>query len=267
MTDTIVGFDVGNSTVKAGWFDNGPVRDVRTTHHQSTETIRAFVDRALAEKRFGLAIVATVNSAASDRLLKVLSERSITVLDVLTSDGRLFDLGIIGCGVKTPRTTGVDRLLATIAAQRLSPNQNVLVVTCGSAITVNLTTSDGVFRGGAILPGLGMMARSLHSDTAALPQIAVPEAQSEDQVRYDWSNLEFPGTSTVAAIRSGIFFAAVGAIERLVAEAARQLGSPPVVHITGGDGEILCRSLNCPNTFSPCLVLDGLREVASMRQS
>lgn len=267
MGETIVGFDVGNSTVKAGWFHEGRVEGVRTARHQSPDDVEEFIDLALNNRPFQTAVIATVNKPASDRLTDVLLRRNIRLRGTYESNGSLFDEKLIGCGVDTPHTTGVDRLLASIAALRKSPGQDVVVVACGSAITVNLTTSDGVFQGGAILPGLGLMGRSLHEGTAALPRITCPPSPERLRVDGEWGVPTMPGRSTMSAMRAGVYYAAVGGIERLVAEVQQSLGRPITVHMTGGDGEIICRALRFPFTFSPSLVLDGLCEVASSTSS
>lgn len=263
MPTISVGFDVGNSTIKAGWFAETGVDGIRTARHHSSATVEEFVDLALAERPFQKAFIATVNKTASERLREVLLSRSIQVLRVFESDGSLFEDGLAGCGVDTPRTTGVDRILASIAALSLTPGRDVIVVTCGSAITVNLMTQDGVFQGGAILPGLAMMARSLHEGTAALPRITCPPPP--ESVGTDLADRllpTMPGRSTISAMRAGIFFTGVGAIDRLVQE-MRAIHPRAEVFVTGGDAELLVRGLATPHHFHPCLVLEGLREVAT----
>lgn len=213
------------------------------------------------------AVVATVNKTASDRLIEVLHRRSIRICRIFESDGSLFEQGYIGCGVDTPQTTGVDRLLASIAALHKTPGQDVVVVACGSAITINLTTADGVFQGGAILPGLGLMGRSLHEGTAALPRITCPPSPERMKIEGEWGIPSLPGRSTMSAMRAGVYFAAVGGIERLITEVQLAVEGPLTVHVTGGDGDILSRAFRFPFFSSPCLVLDGLCEVASSRST
>ncbi|MBY0585885.1 type III pantothenate kinase [bacterium] len=260
-----VGFDVGNSTIKAGWFGKGSVDGVRVARHHSSETVEEFVDLALSERPFRRAFIATVNKTASDRLREVLLSRSIDVGRVYESDGSLFEEGLVGCGVDTPRTTGVDRILASLAALCQSPGQDVIVVTCGSAITVNLMTRDGAFQGGAILPGLGLMARSLHEGTAALPRITCPpppESQGVDGT--DRFLPTVPGRSTISAMRLGIYYAGVGAIDRLIHELLI-IHPKAEVFLTGGDADLLSRGLKASHQNQPALVLEGLREIAFAR--
>ena len=45
------------------------------------------------------------------------------------------------------------------------------MVDAGTAVTVDVVTSDGVFRGGAILPGIQTAAAALANATDALPLV------------------------------------------------------------------------------------------------
>lgn len=264
MADLIAGFDVGNSSVKFGRLRAGAVEGVRGARHQSSETIEEFVDAALSDRRFQEAVVATVNRPISDRLRRALESRGIRVRRVYQSDGALFDENRIGCDVDAPKSTGVDRVLACIAALRRHPGRDVVVATCGTAVTVNLATADGVFRGGAILPGLELMARSLHEGTAALPMVACP-APPELRPAGEGPFPAVPARSTISAMRAGILYAAVGAVDRLVAE-IRKDRPDAVALITGGDAELLRTALACRPLFSPDLVLEGLACVAGERE-
>ena len=76
------------------------------------------------------------------------------------------------CGVKNgyrnPAQLGSDRWAAMIGARALVDGRPVLVVVCGTATTIDFVNAAGLFSGGVILPGVGLMIRSLHEGTAAL---------------------------------------------------------------------------------------------------
>jgi pantothenate kinase type III len=102
MVEGIVGFDVGNSTVKSGWLGPQGVSGLRTARHDSAEAIETFLDLIVRERPNGEAFIATVNKPASDRLQTALEQRSIRVPHVFKSDGSLFDAGYLASGVDTP---------------------------------------------------------------------------------------------------------------------------------------------------------------------
>ena len=107
----------------------------------------------------------------------------------------------------TRQQLGSDRWAALIGARHLLGARPAMVVVCGTATTIDFLTGDGVFKGGVIMPGVGLMLRSLHEGTAALPD------QGGDFFAYP--------TQTVDAIASGCQHAQAGAIERLFAHEQR----------------------------------------------
>jgi len=126
-----------------------------------------------------------------------------------------------------PRAIGADRLCAAVAAyDRLGTA--CVVADFGTAITVDCVSAEGVFLGGAILPGLCMSADGLHDKTAQLPRVQMQAA-----------NWVF-GKDTSQAIIGGILAAARGALRELAEAYATELGQWPTVIVTGGDAELVC---------------------------
>jgi type III pantothenate kinase len=152
--------------------------------------------------------------------------------------------------VEAPERVGMDRLAAAVAANRLrQATRPAVVVDAGTAITVNLITSDGVFRGGVILPGFRLTTKALAEGTDLLPLIT-----------SDW-NADPPtvvGRTTESAIRSGLFWGTVGAVRELVGRMASDLSAPPQVFVTGGDAKRLASFMAPDARFVPDLVLIGI---------
>jgi len=147
-----------------------------------------------------------------------------------------------------PESIGVDRLCAAVAAyDRLG--QACVVADFGTAITIDCVGADGVFLGGAILPGLGMSADSLHDHTAQLPRV--------EPARPGWVF----GRSTREAIVGGIIAAARGALRELAEAYATELGRWPLVILTGGDAALVCEhpgDSELVQAVVPDLVLRGV---------
>ncbi len=141
--------------------------------------------------------------------------------------------------VDAPETVGIDRLLTAWAARHLfSDRQPLVVIDSGTATTINLTTSDGTFRGGAILPGLRLSAYALHDYTARLPKVDA-DSLSISPEKVD---APLPGRNTIDAMKSGLFWGQLGAIQeishRLRLAAAQDYNDPGQVLqvLTGGGG-------------------------------
>ena len=72
---------------------------------------------------------------------------------------------------ESPETLGQDRLAAAVGAKRLCPNENLLIIDAGSAITYDFVTAEGEYIGGNIAPGLKMRFTILQRMTKKLPLV------------------------------------------------------------------------------------------------
>ncbi len=122
----------------------------------------------------------------------------------------------------TPDTLGMDRLAAAVGAWSLNPGNDMLIIDAGTAITADFVTSDGVFVGGNITPGIELRLRSLHEHTGNLPL-----------VNRHGDCPEF-GYDTETAIRSGVLKGVRLEMKALIEETKRLYGHL-LVFLTGGD--------------------------------
>lgn len=75
----------------------------------------------------------------------------------------------------TPATLGLDRLAAAVGAKSICPNENLLIIDVGSAITYDFVSAEGEYMGGNIAPGLKMRFTILQQMTKKLPLVEVDE--------------------------------------------------------------------------------------------
>lgn len=141
---------------------------------------------------------------------------------------------------------GCDRFASMIGAHALFPDKPLVVATAGTATTVDSITPEGVFLGGMILPGLGLMAHSLAMNTEQLPEI---EGMEEGITPF--------ANHTCAAILAGCLNAQSGAIERAV-EAFRKRYDNVNCLLSGGAAKYIVPSLSVPCHIVSNLVLIGL---------
>ena len=128
---------------------------------------------------------------------------------------------------------GADRALGALAGLRLMPpGQPGLIVSCGTAITVERVSRQGVWLGGAIAPGLGTMARALHLRAAQVPMIDTRQIDP-DHPPPAW------GPGTVSSLAAGIFWGTVGLVRELLARQKIDLDGDPWVIWAGGDAVLL----------------------------
>jgi type III pantothenate kinase len=188
-------------------------------------------------------VAASVNPPALEKLKRVAAD--VTHPSPLYVAAADFPIPM-RADVENPARVGPDRLLSALAAYRQAGGP-CIVVDCGTAITVNSVRADGAFLGGAIFPGLGMMAGALAQNTALLPLAAVPDSAPAI------------GRSTEQAIAAGLLHGAAGAVSNLIIVASEVVGEHVRIFLTGGDAPRLARYLppDC-REITPDLVLEGL---------
>ena len=149
---------------------------------------------------------------------------------------------------RTPETLGRDRLAAAVGAAERFPGRNVLVVDFGTALTIDLVTADGTFRGGFISPGVRSRFRSLHDYTAKLPLCAPTEEMLPLGVTTE--------TAVMQGVMQGAAYEIGGHMERMGAE----YGDLCTI-FTGGDAKYFAKRIK--NTiFADCnLVFRGLNRI------
>lgn len=152
-----------------------------------------------------------------------------------------------------PEEIGQDRLANAIAAQA-HYGTPAIVIDLGTAVTFDIMTSRG-YEGGLIAPGINVMTRYLHEQTALLPCLDAEHLVSEDHAI---------GKSTVSAMQLGVAVGFSGMIEallnRVLAEMKDRNEAPPTILSTGGSVANLTQNWEKKCQFVPDLTLIGLRE-------
>jgi len=243
--------DLGNSRLKWGWLDE--TGRLVETIALPLETPRAWAAawREWSGRDPGPSswAISSVNPPVANRLEQFLKTRGAGSVCWLRSAADVS----VRHSLDRPETTGADRALAVSAAIRLMPQARPgLVVSCGTAITVERITAEGIWQGGAIATGLGLAARALHLLTAQLPLVELHQAPPA------W------GSSTRPALESGVYWGVVGAVRELLARQADDLHGDPWLVWTGGDAALLAGPIAGNEArIEPDLVLIGLSHLAS----
>ncbi|HEY7328977.1 MAG TPA: type III pantothenate kinase [Gemmataceae bacterium] len=240
--------DVGNTRIKWGLCGEGAVLTTCSLPHGDPAAWERQMEQ-WADAR-GQWVVSGVHPQRRDQLIEWLRQRGQRVR--LLDDPKDLPLRVL---VARPDHVGVDRLLDAVAANhRRTPGTPAAVIDAGSAITVDLIDGNGAFVGGAILPGMRLMAQALHDYTALLPLLAPP-----DKPRV------VPGTNTPAAMELGIFWAVAGGVQALVSEYRSFCKSRVEVFLTGGDCWRLHSAIE-PAWSWPEMTLEGIRLSAEALQ-
>jgi type III pantothenate kinase len=149
---------------------------------------------------------------------------------------------------QTPETLGSDRIAAVTGAYALFPNQNVLVIDAGTAITYDLLDASGHYKGGNISPGLSLRFRGLHEATGLLPLMSPQESTP-------WL-----GKNTQQAIVAGVQNGLIFEMNQYIHLFTHQYGKLTTI-LTGGDSNFFDNKLKYTIFAESNLVLIGLNKI------
>lgn len=251
MSFPLIAVDVGNSRIKLGLFEQAasvglpePVLALTLgSDWRSDELMKWLPGGGTLNWR-----IASVQRSTAARLMEWLSSQPDQRARLLSHTDLPLEIN-----VEQPDLVGVDRLVNAVAANRLrEPDRPAIVIDVGSAITVDLVSATGVFLGGSIAPGIAMAARALHQFTDLLPLVPMSELAEPPPAL---------GRSTTAAMRSGLYWGAVGAMRELIARLGQQVANPQVF-LTGGAAPAVARLLDDDQQgqarYVPHLTLGGI---------
>ena len=247
LSKNLLAIDIGNTQTTIGLFEHERLVD---TWRLSTRVVRTadelwillrhlIEDREVALDAVSIASVVPELTHAYARMVK--QRLNLNPLVIKADTVRSLQVSY-----DPPEAVGADRLCGAVAGFKLVGGPLILV-DLGTATVFDFVTADGVYRGGLIAPGLLTAVESLHRAAALLPAV----------------DLKFPadivGTTTEAAIQSGILYGALEMIDGIVERIQRSLSEHAHVIATGGFAQLLQPHSRTIERVEPDLVLHGIR--------
>lgn len=249
--------DIGNTNTVIGIYDKKNLKarfrvatDLKSTSDQLVATLfNMFMIHDIRVEDIEDTIISCVvpdvlyNWESANRKL---FDKDAKVVDYDTYTGITIDY-------ENPSEVGADRIVDAVAAYELYGGPSV-VVDMGTAITLDVITSDGRYLGGSIAPGIRIAQDGLFGKTAKLPKIELKQPTTAIT------------ESTSEAINAGIVIGYIGMIDKLIETIEDEIverleidKSEINVVATGGFSELISQSSKYINTIEPDLMLEGLR--------
>lgn len=226
----LLAIDTGNTNVKFALVDEeGVIRQrwrIATDARRTADEYAVWLDRLLQMEGYDRSDVkAVVISTVVPRALhnlQILASKYFGV-EALIAGRAPLEWGI-ALKVDEPQQVGADRAVNAIAAQALIPDSDKIVLSFGTATTVDHIASDGAYMGGIIAPGLNLSLEALVAAAAKLPRIAIEAPASNSVI----------GRTTESQMQIGIYWGYVSMIEGLLERMKAEIGMPVKVIATGG---------------------------------
>lgn len=224
--------DQGNTRTKFGRVHRGRVQRIAVV--PTAEAASAVAALPLE----GVTAAAGVSSAgpARDALTAALAVHDVPIRWIVSAHA-----GGLRLSYREPARLGADRYAAMRGAWA-EVGDAVVVIDAGTAITIDALDAHACQCAALLLPGFGLQRAALARGTAAVRPRAT-------------QRLQLAARDTDGAVEAGLWTAALGALDRVVAAV-----QPTLVLATGGDAPLLVRRWQgpVPIRHRPELVLAGV---------
>lgn len=238
--------DIGNTRLKWAWSVEGTLEETDQSRYRVADLGDALTAHFQGARRPQRVFVSNVAGADVGQILSGWVGRTWN-LETQYLTAQASQCGVT-CAYIDPGTLGADRWAALIAAHHRF-RDNVCIVDCGSAITIDALAANGEHLGGLIVPGIRMMRRSLSQNTDGIPEVTS-------------GNVSLLARHTHDGVTAGTLYAAVAVVDRVVSDVETELGQSVACVVTGGDAETIHPLLAHDVAFEPNLVLEGLAVIA-----
>lgn len=231
--------DIGNTRMKVALFVKNELDGVLTFSNRAHKQVADLIENAHAQR----GIISNVTNLAQP------------VSDVFQENLKILEFNHttripIELDYSTPQSLGTDRIANAVGAFKAYPKTNVLIIDFGTCIKFDVMTSQGVFKGGAISPGVQMRFKAMHQMTGMLPLIK----------EWDQNDEFWPGTNTKASMVSGVIQGIHAEILRYI-DLANEHYNKLTVIATGGDFGFFDKAFKNIIFANPYLTLHGLHEI------
>ncbi len=225
--------DIGNTRLKYWITENDQIIEhAAELHLQSpAELLLGLIQHFKSLDLHQVGVSSVQDKKNNERIQKILK-----FLDVPVSFAKVHaEYAGLRCAYEDTTKFGIDRWLQMLAVVN-NPEQKYCVISCGTALTIDLT--DGMQHlGGYILPNLHLQRDSLIQNTKG---IKIPDATFDELT---------PGRNTIDAVHHGILLSLVSTIEKVLDK------YPGKLILTGGDAPLFAKYLS---QYQPSIETDLL---------
>lgn len=238
----VILMDAGNSRIKWCWLTE---KGLGTVNYRSYEELGKVdtLTALLSEQKPDQLVAVHVLGDKFDDTIRLTSQTLDIDYHIVRS---LADAYGVKNAYDKPAQLGADRFVALAGAHHHYKNRAVIVIDCGTAVTIDGISSSGQHIGGVIIPGLQLWADTLINNTEML--------HASDTLAS-----EVFATNTKDGINSGRLLGLSGAINNICDVMENNMQAPIKRVLCGGDSPTLSALMPDSYELMPDLVLHGLR--------
>lgn len=258
----LLAIDVGNTNAKFALFDGHRMVTrwrIATDDRRTADEYAVWLDQLMRIENLDRTLVqAVIISTVVPRALhnlRLLSQKYFQ-LEPLIAGRDPVGWGI-ALKVEEPSSVGADRAVNAVSAQALEPQGEKLVISFGTATTLDHISAEGAYMGGIIAPGVNLSLEALVAAAAKLPRIAIEAPETRSVI----------GRTTESQMLIGVYWGYVAMVEGLIARMKAEIGQPVTVIATGGLAVLFDQETGLFDRIEPDLTLNGLMQLYEKRDA
>ncbi len=220
----ILAIDIGNTNLILGVIEDRSILSVVRLHTEPANTAAEYGIKLRQALEYCGVDAASVPGAIISSVVPPVTDTIREAVPHLTGQESL----VVGPGIKTGMNVRIDdpgSLAADLATDSVAAiacyGVPAIILDMGTATSIVVVDEKSGYRGGAIMPGLGLGLKALSEGTSLLPDISVTAPPS------------VIGRNTVDAMRSGAVYATASMIDGMIDRFESELGYPCRVIATG----------------------------------
>jgi type III pantothenate kinase len=140
--------DIGNSQIKVAQNDNQKLLKIKSFSIEDIEKFRKYITKTYSIKDCTLFYSSVLGDKFNRKIKKILKEIFISETQFKSTKSLMT---VRNC-YNQPGKLGSDRWAQIVAAHKIF-KKNTMIVSCGSAISIDYVTATGIHKGGLILSG------------------------------------------------------------------------------------------------------------------
>jgi type III pantothenate kinase len=239
----VAAFDIGNSNIHLGLY-----RDKRLIKWSLCPTHNYHIDSTISKMLIGKhitgAAIASVVPKATARAVSFL-KRQYKVVPIIIS-------AKLNCHLKfsyrRPTTLGADRIANAVGGMTRY-KKNLIIISFGTATTIDVVLKGGYHLGGLITPGMGMLLGGLVEQTALLRKVVFHKPDRHI------------GKSTEECIQSGVVNGAITMIRGLIKGIRCEVKRKLLCVATGGWGKQMAKYIEEIDCFDRDITTFGVMKL------
>ena len=178
-----------------------------------------------------------------ERALNNMCQRYLKTIPLYVTPEVRLNIKIV---IDNPGELGADRIVNSAAAYKKF-KADLIIIDFGTATTFDYVSKKGEYRGGLILPGIGISLEALLNHASKLPRIEIAKPR------------HVIGTNTVESMQSGIYYGYAGMIDSVVERMEKEIGRKTKVVATGGMSRLIAADSKRIEETDELLTLEGLK--------